>query len=349
MDVSQGHPASSQSTTITTTSAATDRTPSSSPAKKQRGNLTLDLHGPAATAHTSGSLVIPTSSGGGVEFRPSPGFMLTSPDVQMLQLASPELEKFIIQGLMGQNTPTPTQLVFPKNVTEEQESYAKGFVDALNALHRSGMAYNVVTPGQGQGFPINNANGQNIFPQFFTMPTQQQFVQPQLMQQQPLLQIQSQQQQQPQQQQQHSLNLGGGGQIQPKMEPYSPSPSPAPSDPQTVPSDRGSSKSTNSSSAGTSPINMETQGKMKQERKRERNRLAAAKCRMRKLERISQLEERVKELKEQNAGLTETSSHLRNDLASLRQELLNHMQQGCNLSLPQHILQSLQQQQQMQE
>ena len=43
------------------------------------------------------------------------------------------------------------------------ESYAKGFVDALNALHRSGMAYNVVTtPGQGNGgFPINGANGQN--------------------------------------------------------------------------------------------------------------------------------------------------------------------------------------------
>lgn len=51
------------------------------------------------------------------------------------------------------------------------ESYAKGFVDALNALHRTGvtgiqtvngMAYNVVNSNNGNmAFPLNQVNGQN--------------------------------------------------------------------------------------------------------------------------------------------------------------------------------------------
>merc|ERR1739848_875003 len=44
---------------------------------------------------------------------------------------------------------------------------------------------------------------------------------------------------------------------------------------------------------GVSPIDMETQEKIKLERKRLRNRQAAAKCRKRKLERISLLDDRV--------------------------------------------------------
>merc|ERR1712203_99434 len=51
------------------------------------------------------------------------------------------------------------------------------------------------------------------------------------------------------------------------------------------------------------PINMESQEKIKLERKRMRNRLAASKCRKRKLERISQLELKVKDLKGENSEL----------------------------------------------
>uniref|UniRef100_T1GEA4 BZIP domain-containing protein n=1 Tax=Megaselia scalaris TaxID=36166 RepID=T1GEA4_MEGSC len=54
-----------------------------------------------------------------------------------------------------------------------------------------------------------------------------------------------------------------------------------------------------------SPIDMETQEKIKLERKRQRNRVAASKCRKRKLERISKLEERVKCLKGENPNLVE--------------------------------------------
>merc|ERR1719245_2731054 len=62
--------------------------------------------------------------------------VLSSPDLKLLQLASPELERMIIQqNGMVTTTPTPTQFLCPKYVTEEQEAYARGFVDALNELH----------------------------------------------------------------------------------------------------------------------------------------------------------------------------------------------------------------------
>lgn len=54
-----------------------------------------------------------------------------------------------------------------------------------------------------------------------------------------------------------------------------------------------------------SPIDMADQEKIKLERKRQRNRVAASKCRKRKLERISKLEDRVKMLKGENTDLGE--------------------------------------------
>ena len=48
---------------------------------------------------------------------------------------------------------------------------------------------------------------------------------------------------------------------------------------------------------------MESQEKIKLERKRLRNRQAAAKCRKRKLERISLLDDRVAQLKTENTDL----------------------------------------------
>ena len=54
-----------------------------------------------------------------------------------------------------------------------------------------------------------------------------------------------------------------------------------------------------------SPIDMETQERIKAERKKLRNRVAASKCRKRKLERIARLEDKVKDLKTQNSDFTE--------------------------------------------
>merc|ERR1712172_128750 len=70
------------------------------------------------------------------------------------------------------------------------------------------------------------------------------------------------------------------------------------------------------------PINMESQEKIKLERKRLRNRLAASKCRKRKLERISQL--KVKDLKGENSELYNVVKKLKQSVANLKQEVIDH-------------------------
>lgn len=54
----------------------------------------------------------------------------------MMKLASPDLEKIMHSGVVG-TTPTPTQFIYPKYVTDEQEAYARGFVEALAELHQT--------------------------------------------------------------------------------------------------------------------------------------------------------------------------------------------------------------------
>merc|ERR1711950_113168 len=79
-------------------------------------------------------------------------------------------------------------------------------------------------------------------------------------------------------------------------------------------------KSPPMNTTGMSPIDMETQEKIKLDRKRQRNRLAASKCRKRKLERISQLDDRVSALKKMKAGV-----------ALLKQEVIEHVNSGCDI------------------
>merc|ERR1712066_764623 len=67
---------------------------------------------------------------------------------------------------------------------------------------------------------------------------------------------------------------------------------------------------------GMNPINMVSQEKIKLERKRQRNRLAASKCRKRKLERISHLELKLKD-----------------SVYGLKQEVLEHHNNGCLISM----------------
>jgi len=84
---------------------------------KKRQNLTLDLNSASAKKNRVQNL-------------------LTSPDVQMLKLTSPELEKFLSQN-PTLATPTPSGYIFPKSVTEEQMMYAKGFEEALEHLRQA--------------------------------------------------------------------------------------------------------------------------------------------------------------------------------------------------------------------
>lgn len=86
-----------------------------------------------------------------------------------------------------------------------------------------------------------------------------------------------------------------------------------------------------SSPKSLSPIDMESQERIKAERKRIRNRIAASKCRKRKLERISRLEERVKALKTQNFDLASAASVLRDQVAQLKEKVTSHVNSGCQI------------------
>ena len=65
------------------------------------------------------------------------------------------------------------------------------------------------------------------------------------------------------------------------------------------------------------------------ERKRERNRIAATKCRQRKLEKIAQLDSEVSQLKEENLTLKQVREKLREEAQELRRRLRLHVDGGC--------------------
>merc|ERR1712203_690628 len=84
---------------------------------------------------------------------------------------------------------------------------------------------------------------------------------------------------------------------------------------------------------GMNPIDMVSQEKIKLERKRQRNRLAASKCRKRKLERIGQLELEVKDLKGENSELANVVKKLKESVYSLKREVMEHAKSGCQINL----------------
>ncbi|XP_070493537.1 transcription factor Jra [Chironomus tepperi] len=81
------------------------------------------------------------------------------------------------------------------------------------------------------------------------------------------------------------------------------------------------------------PIDMESQEKIKLERKRQRNRVAASKCRKRKLERISKLEDRVKILKVENGELGSVLLNLKQHVFDLKKQVIDHHDSGCHISI----------------
>merc|ERR1719317_1182165 len=215
-------------------------------------------------------------------------------------LTSPELEKFLSQN-PTLATPTPSGYIFPKSVTEEQMMYAKGFEEALEHLRQA----ETVPEGSNEA-TVAAAN--TLATLSVVHPTPAHPVGP-------LIQVN----------QEHqvtnlnlplSLSLPNTIPVQkPLSRPNSGASGNYDSELYQVPdgikikdepddlslsggeSNYGSESMLSPNNSGMSPIDMESQEKIKLERKRLRNRLAASKCRKRKLERISQLDERVAQLK----------------------------------------------------
>ncbi|XP_061593828.1 transcription factor AP-1 [Cololabis saira] len=239
------------------------------------------------------------------------GEMLSSPDVGLLKLASPELERLIIQSSNGliTTTPTPTQFLCPKNVTDEQEGFAEGFVRALAELHHQHMPGTAAPPAAQAG----GASDSPVYEDLNTFnPAISTVSAPSYTPSAPAMSFPA-----------AAPQLPVYGQQLPRL-------SALKEEPQTVPEMPGETPP-------LSPIDMESQERIKAERKRMRNRIAASKCRKRKLERISRLEDKVKNLKSQNSELASTANMLREQVAQLKQKVMNHVNSGCQLMLTQQL------------
>lgn len=252
-------------------------------------------------------------------------------DVGSLKLASPELERLIIQNSGVITTPTPGQYFYNRGITDEQEGFAEGFVKALDELHKMNhMPPPNVSLGAGGVTTCSSASvfGSALQPEAPIYTTLNAYCpssssSSSMCSSAPSCPTATISYLPPHHPQSHAQ---AAHHFQPAMHPQRLVA--LKEEPQIVPELLSSD-----GSPPMSPIDLETQERIKAERKRLRNRLAATKCRKRKLERIARLEEKVKVLKCDNAGLSSTASVLRDQVAQLKQKVLTHVSSGCQLML----------------
>lgn len=243
-----------------------------------------------------------------------------SADMNLLKLASPDLEHLIIQSNQGLVTTSPVPnstnpFMYRNQATNEQEGFADGFVKALADLHKQ----NQLVGGSPMSPPSSSAVSMQASYQRNLMSSGDMPIYTNLSSYNPGQMAYS-----GAQMAYSSQGHSGGGPPQhqargldtPQTVPEVPHP---PGDPTSPPS--------------LSPIDLETQERIKAERKKLRNRIAASKCRKRKLERISRLEEKVKVLKSQNSDLASTAAMLREQVAQLKQKVMSHVTNGCQIAV----------------
>merc|ERR1711868_301817 len=242
--------------------------------------------------------------------------LLTSPDVQMLKLTSPELEKFLIQN-PTLATPTPSGYIFPKSVTEEQAMYAKGFEEALEHLRQS------EPPGSNDLAAANTLatlSTASVGPAGRTLEVHRTLPEshrgldvhkslPEAQQNQGIpLSVQASSHSRP------ASGASGSYDSETYQVPDGVKIKDEPDDHLSLSgSDYGSEgmKSPPMNTTGMSPIDMETQEKIKLDRKRQRNRLSA--------------------LKNENADLAAVVKKMKAGVALLKQEVIEHVNSGCDI------------------
>jgi len=286
--------------------------------KKRRMNMTLDLQLQTTNVKPKTADKLFTGSD-----------LLATPDLGMFMLASPDLERFIIQpnGLVL-TTPTPTSSVmFPKSVTEEQEAYARGFIDALAELHKNSPSASSWTTALGVMSSSTTAVPLTSKTVVITAPnsTMSTMAGNYFINASSHPQVRA-----------HQLPTMVANATTVKME--SAQTVPAVATTITIPSSSSSSSSNDTAMFDIKPIDMGEQEVVKLERKRARNRLAATRCRNRKLERISRLEDRVNELKSQNNQLVQSASTLRDEVNRLKRAIIEHTQRGCQVMMSHNVI-----------
>lgn len=292
--------------------------PGGSMMKKDALGLALPEQVAAALKAPGATAAAAAASTAGGEAAAAAG-LLGSAELGLLKLASPELERLIIQsnGLVT-TTPTSGQFLYPKAAASEEQEFAEGFVKALEDLHKqnqlgggggTGSAGGAAAVAAGGGGSGGGGGGAGELPAAGLAPEPPVYAN---LSSYPAVS--------------YAAEPGPFAAPPPRLPP----PPPLKDEPQIVPEVPSFGES-----PPLSPIDMDTQERIKAERKRLRNRIAASKCRKRKLERISRLEEKVKSLKSQNTELASTASLLREQVAQLKQKVLSHVNSGCQL-LPQH-------------
>merc|ERR1712172_265810 len=261
--------------------------------------------------------------------------ILTSPDVQKLKLSSPELAEFLSRNpTLATPTPSGGNYIFPKTVTEEQESYVKGFEVALKNLQQHQIPEQTIT-GSHIGLPSVIKNEPNTRTSIETIEkaAASKLVVPNNSKEGHLA-LSSVPEFSPRPESSASGSMDSAElRIKEEMDDSNDDfdEDDSFSDEESVktpaPKGRGGGRSKK-----ITPINMESQEKIKLERKRLRNRLAASKCRKRKLERISQLEVKVKDLKGENSELYNVVKKLKQSVANLKQEVIDHCSSGCQIN-----------------
>jgi len=268
-------------------------------------------------------------------------------------------------------TPTPTQFLFPTSVTAEQEAYASGFARALEEIYRSeGQLQNRPkmvtlvdnTPTSSQFTTLNNVGRSNPFtaPPSYSLATAgicSNVIWPgsnaaDSVRSTPMSYVQPERSYVP------YVPTGNGFDISTTHSMTSASstistPFPKNGSQYTnwqdmmAPVSDTSSQSTGSSSCLSlsaaadstvsgppTTVDLDEQDQWRLERKRAKNRVAAARCQMRKMERITRLQEKVQELRNNNARLAMTVAELTNHISILRKQILMHTEHGCRMMIP---------------
>lgn len=247
--------------------------------------------------------------------------VVPSADVSSLKLAPPDLEHLMIQSHQGLVTTSPVSnsgnpFIYRNQATNEQEGFADGFVKALADLHKQNQLVGGghVSPSSPSSISLQASYQRNLvsggdMPIYTNLSSYNPGHMPY-----PGGQIAY----------VSSAGQGGGGAPQPQIRSVD-TPQIVPEAPH-LPGDSMSPPS-------LAPIDLETHEQIKAERKKLRNRIAASKCRKRKLERISRLEEKVKVLKNQNSDLASTAAMLRQQVKQLKLKVMSHVTNGCQIAV----------------
>ena len=339
-------------------------------------NLTLDLK-PEIPATIAGG---GPGGGGGMpsaiapskkaRLGPSAPELLTSPDVQMLKLTSPQLAEFLSRNpTLATPTPSGGGYPFPTSVSAEQELYVRGFEEALKMKHAAAQENNGASSAlAGGNTPASILAIEKATAAFKQQQQQHTITVPvtAVQQMQQAAQIVADQAATLQQAAMPAARLptiaissaastvselsstnsrpssSASGSCDDTASDYLPTTvvvkqEPGVDDSHMTSTSRGgkgkSRKSSTKNGVNISPINMESQEVIKLERKRLRNRLAASKCRKRKLERISNLDDKVSDLKEENGELSAIVKRLKESVCNLKQEVMEHVTHGCQINL----------------